>query len=216
MRGARAAALLLALGLAQNRLKPRLRTALGAGWRVRSSAFRRSGSKYARPKGLRSGAGTACPRNSQPAEPGTSCPCPAKRSLRPPWPTRGYPPLFLPWRVASLFLCGMRFGNFTTAGSDSPAGGRGTTGPAAGWAGRWSVGLRPFVGEGGSFGPKTSFALGFLAARLGFEPRQTDPESAVLPLHHRAVEARGAYAFPCASQAPRRVGLRFFPRRPNR
>src|SRR6266567_5943307 len=25
-----------------------------------------------------------------------------------------------------------------------------------------------------------------LAARLGFEPRQTDPESAVLPLHHRA------------------------------
>ena len=25
-----------------------------------------------------------------------------------------------------------------------------------------------------------------LAARLGFEPRQTDPESAVLPLHHQA------------------------------
>lgn len=25
-----------------------------------------------------------------------------------------------------------------------------------------------------------------LAARLGFEPRQTDPESVVLPLHHRA------------------------------
>ncbi len=25
-----------------------------------------------------------------------------------------------------------------------------------------------------------------MVARLGFEPRQTDPESVVLPLHHRA------------------------------
>ena len=29
-------------------------------------------------------------------------------------------------------------------------------------------------------------SLGRLAARLGFEPRQTDSESAVLPLHNRA------------------------------
>ncbi len=29
-----------------------------------------------------------------------------------------------------------------------------------------------------------------LAARLGIEPRQTDSESAVLPLHHRAVRVK--------------------------
>ena len=28
-----------------------------------------------------------------------------------------------------------------------------------------------------------------MAARPGFEPRQTEPESVVLPLHHRAVSA---------------------------
>jgi hypothetical protein len=29
-----------------------------------------------------------------------------------------------------------------------------------------------------------------LAASLGFEPRQRDPESLVLPLHHEAIEAQ--------------------------
>ena len=37
-----------------------------------------------------------------------------------------------------------------------------------------------------SLEPNPSVLGGLLAARLGFEPRQTDPESAVLPLHHRA------------------------------
>lgn len=45
-----------------------------------------------------------------------------------------------------------------------------------------------------------------LAARLGFEPRQTDPESAVLPLHHRANGGSGAYLIPEPGQGGKRVG----------
>ena len=30
-----------------------------------------------------------------------------------------------------------------------------------------------------------------MAASLGFEPRQRDPESLVLPLHHEAIERKG-------------------------
>ena len=34
--------------------------------------------------------------------------------------------------------------------------------------------------------PRSAFRALKMAARLGFEPRQSDPESLVLPLHHRA------------------------------
>ena len=33
-----------------------------------------------------------------------------------------------------------------------------------------------------------------MVARQGFEPRQTEPESAVLPLHHRAMDSGSNYA----------------------
>ena len=34
--------------------------------------------------------------------------------------------------------------------------------------------------------PRSAFRVLKLAARLGFEPRQSESESLVLPLHHRA------------------------------
>ena len=46
-----------------------------------------------------------------------------------------------------------------------------------------------------TFGKSRVFGGLKMVARLGFEPRLTDPESAVLPLHHRAVsEDAGEYS----------------------
>src|SRR6184192_3612902 len=61
--------------------------------------------------------------------------------------------------------------------------------------------------------PRTNSAtssLIILAASLGFEPRQRDPESLVLPLHHEAPKtivshlSRAAYASPVPHGSTRR------------
>jgi hypothetical protein len=41
-----------------------------------------------------------------------------------------------------------------------------------------------------------------LAASLGFEPRQRDPESLVLPLHHEAIETENNAQSPFLSSRP--------------
>lgn len=63
-----------------------------------------------------------------------------------------------------------------------------------------------------AFGRYDAFRAG-MAARLGVEPRQTESESVVLPLHHRAVnpftcaEATGAITCQQAAGTRRRLGL---------
>ena len=72
----------------------------------------------------------------------------------------------------------------------------------------WGVflrGNRDFWANGGgraeqrktpkTLGKPRVFGVKSMVARLGFEPRLTDPESAVLPLHHRAVLSNDAPHF---------------------